>query len=801
MKLQQAHYTSCLHGITGTPGFQIQTCTPGLRDSAERIGAACSYAAPLSLLRVKDAAHVEFPVRLRYEVDGAGGWLLGRVVYRGLDATGQRLGNYFGHVLTADEPLRGRWAVDAAAWPGWTSRPAPGSELGAPPALAELAADALFPEDTAVPAWISAFAAAGEARPAVIAAIVDAIREYASSRRPALVRADSGDCVAWIAAATRVFPWHLAAQIGFCSYQARPRGMLQLNATTDDAGFEFTERDRRSLYAVIDARAVDPPPGGRRSRFAGWASAAIAREPARLTRFHAFAAGDVAGLAMDELDAAVAAFEMAEGTGVDPAALAWAVRRVADRRFIDLCRVSGSATARAAEPDDWAGVVGRLVRLAQGSAEIGELAAELLAAGIRPRDLVPTQLEALRASRTQLAAVAPEAARRFDMCVVAAVPAWAADGAPSAVIVQLLEVAAAVVDEERLAALLAEPAIDAAVFEGWWLRRMATCHPERASGAAAVIAWVARRVARAPDADVAERRLGAAVAEAYAAIDRATLRAEMAAHGLIEALAAEYATSLRRDGVSERVARELGSGTDELRLSVLELLDPPRAARLAEAWVTGADEERFDEALAERVLALANLRLAGRLGQPDAHGLATALARAAERRQVVLAPDRPALHARLGAVDRVPLPSLVSAADVLPAEERAGWAHACVHALGAATTVKQLERSALLAPLDGFAGAFAAEQALAGGAALALALDWWMDASDAAAARPVVAALVESSRAQPAAWRRGRIAALRANSDPERAARVRTLAPPASVTAKLSSLLRGLFVRRGGLDG
>jgi GTPase-associated protein 1, N-terminal domain type 2/GTPase-associated protein 1, middle domain len=357
--IRQIHYTSCLHGRDGIQGFQVAAATRDIPRRHENLALPLAlYRPPQSASPVPGPAEIAaLPVALGYR-DFGDVAVLFRSHYLGEDYTG-RQGNYFAHVLVADDGDL-RETPPAAVWESTTWTRGPSDDTGAAgtalPALASIAPGPLV-DGSAARAWI-------DRAPGPFARLLDAVRDAMAGRvKKVVIVADGPHADAEIATAvfavTAPLPDTLARRVSFTTFTASPaEADLLIVGTTADARLP----ERRDTIVV----ALDEPRDQPTSPFTELASHRLREGPAAVAALRALAAEAVPPPGPGDLDAFAAAAGLLDATpDADVlAGLEFVADRLPGRLGADLWTVVEAAvTAGRARPGDdiarWSAVLRR----------------------------------------------------------------------------------------------------------------------------------------------------------------------------------------------------------------------------------------------------------------------------------------------------------------------------------------------------------------------------------------------------------------------------------------------------------
>lgn len=214
MPLQQLYYTSCEHGVGGYSGFQFNAVSQGVGARVMReVEQLTVYELPSW-----DSSPADAPVNLCHVRDAArGAAIIANVVYAGTDFSG-RAGNYFAHVLVAEDPDRDLGGLlPAEMWesPVWSRKAANSTVLptiqGPPPRGS-------FDRPT-----VAAFLAAQDGASAVLARLLSAVdKGLDGGRSLILLSSTSADNAQWIAAVSYLLEDARAREMSFFTYTRRP---------------------------------------------------------------------------------------------------------------------------------------------------------------------------------------------------------------------------------------------------------------------------------------------------------------------------------------------------------------------------------------------------------------------------------------------------------------------------------------------------------------------------------------------------------------------------------------------------
>ncbi|WP_214404336.1 hypothetical protein [Pseudonocardia lacus] len=357
--IRQIYYTSCRHGRDGIQGFQVAAATPGVaRRHEDLVLPVAAYRPPRSASPIPDAEEVAaLPVALGYK-DFGDVVALFRSSYLGDDYTG-RQGNYFAHVLLAEDPAELPGQPPAAAWDAawwfrgpWDDRPG-ATDLPAPEPLAcgPLATGG------AVPEWLAR-------EPDAFARLLHLVREALAGRvAKVVVVADGPSPDARVASAilavTAPLPEALARRVSFTTFSAAPADPeLLVVGTTPDAPLPPARDTAVLVLGEGESREVSP--------FAALAAARLGAGPGGASGLRALAAEAVPAPGPDDLDALAAAARLldADPGGDVLVGLEFVADRLPGRVDANLwSTVDAALAAGATRPADdvarWSAVLGR----------------------------------------------------------------------------------------------------------------------------------------------------------------------------------------------------------------------------------------------------------------------------------------------------------------------------------------------------------------------------------------------------------------------------------------------------------
>ncbi|HEX4955372.1 MAG TPA: hypothetical protein VF017_18430 [Thermoanaerobaculia bacterium] len=334
MKALQLHYTSCRRGRSGGAGFQTRACSDGLSPEEQReIERRSAYRPPRDAEREPSPEQIalDFPRALRFHPLSSGRLALTLSSYCGRDYSG-RWGNFFAHTLVFEPGSLGDlWPVDLYEWTGWKSR-LEAAEDGeeAPPPLPVVELAGVTPAESFQLAELSAFVRGQEEGVAFLARVGRALLASRSDSRPVVVRDRPVEALFWIAAVLKLFPPRHARRLAVSTYQDDPRSCADLNATSGETDFVWSEAEARYRFYHFDRQSgLASEVAGDPSDYAATTARWLAEQPERLERFHAF----LTTFRHERLDAGLAAaldlFLLRE----DPAALPLGERLVRMVRF------------------------------------------------------------------------------------------------------------------------------------------------------------------------------------------------------------------------------------------------------------------------------------------------------------------------------------------------------------------------------------------------------------------------------------------------------------------------------------
>ena len=292
MKALQLHYTSCRRGRSGAAGFQTRTLTAGiLPDEQREIERKGGYRPPRDFDTEPSAQEIaqRFPRALRVYPLPSGRLAVTLASYTGRDYSG-RWGNFFSHTLVLEGAPPDLWPLDLFEWPGWCRGLLPEEDLDEtprdlPPASLQgiEAAESFRTEE------LAAFLREDPSRVDLLTRMARALVGSLGDSRPLVIRDTPTQGLYWLACLGRLFPPAMAWKLTWSTYQDDPRGCAQVNATTGDTDFSFTETEGRFRFYLFDLvcgleSEVPASPEDYPALAARW----LAERPRRLIEFFAF---------------------------------------------------------------------------------------------------------------------------------------------------------------------------------------------------------------------------------------------------------------------------------------------------------------------------------------------------------------------------------------------------------------------------------------------------------------------------------------------------------------------------------
>lgn len=218
MAFGQLYYTSCLVGLSGSPGFQFQAASRGVDPEVMReVEAVTAYQVPRSLTPNATTEQIQAaPISLCY-IPGSHA-ILAQVAFAGNDYS-HRFGNYFAHALVSRHPehdFAGRMPIELWQAPFWSTREAASQLLdelpaGPPPGPLNRATVAAFLRDHPGRRHL----------PALLTATQNAVTEQ--QRKLVIVEQGPEQVAYWIAALCYLLPPVTVASMSFTTYDRQPR--------------------------------------------------------------------------------------------------------------------------------------------------------------------------------------------------------------------------------------------------------------------------------------------------------------------------------------------------------------------------------------------------------------------------------------------------------------------------------------------------------------------------------------------------------------------------------------------------
>jgi hypothetical protein len=392
MRALQLHYTSCRHGQSGSPGFQVRALSPGIRPDEQReIERRGVYRPPRGAPVEPTPQQVarDFPTAFRSYPLESGRRALTLSCYTGRDYSG-RWGNFFAHtlVLEGENGDAGRWPIDYYEWEGWCHGLDPTEDDGdEPPVLAPVDLGEAPPAESFRLAELQQFLAEEPGRRELLARMGRAVLLGRESSRPLVIRADALDGPYWIACILKLFPPRHAWDLSCSTYQDEPRGAAVINATVHGTDFAFSEAERSyQFYMFEPADGVASEVPTHDADYPALAARWLAETPETLDAFFGFLQR-FRPFSFDagELLAAADLFRAARGeeTGFDGRRLAelldFADRRATAEGRVALLEELGEILLSSADPGELAGDGGVLRFLAQAADATGQPPHRLLA--------------------------------------------------------------------------------------------------------------------------------------------------------------------------------------------------------------------------------------------------------------------------------------------------------------------------------------------------------------------------------------------------------------------------------------
>jgi hypothetical protein len=262
-QLLQLIYTSCPRGLTGGPGLQTFSMSPGITDDERReIELVAQYVPPMDLAGEPDPQTIKrlFPVAFSFFRLQSGRYGVCRTCYTGRDYSG-RWGNYFSHVLIVAKGMFPVSPMRLHESPLFRSHLDPGekSKDGPPEPL-----PALHLKDEVIGAkiWreVVSFMKPSARRERLADLLSLVIRQKNIPR--VILRTDSAESPYWIGAVMEAFSVELAHLLTFTTYHVDPPATHFALAATSRSGSRFNETEAFmghgfSIFDPADKKRAD----------------------------------------------------------------------------------------------------------------------------------------------------------------------------------------------------------------------------------------------------------------------------------------------------------------------------------------------------------------------------------------------------------------------------------------------------------------------------------------------------------------------------------------------------------------
>ena len=261
MSVDQAYYTSCENGLSGTKGFQVNAVSVGLDPGTlALLQRNAVYIPPISSpTRPTDDELATFPIALAFRTLSDGSAVLSQSKYIGKDYSG-RYGNYFTHFIASKDtesfmeminPIQG-WKASF-----WRDRASPTTQI---PPLNSLQTDpqmspSVIRQRIKERYDLSRFEA-------FVASVQGALET-----KKRIIVADTDESVATLVAGVAlVLPSSLLGQLTFNTYSKTPGNEdVIICGTTTDSDFAFSPMEIEHQFYVFDfvehRFSNTPPPG------------------------------------------------------------------------------------------------------------------------------------------------------------------------------------------------------------------------------------------------------------------------------------------------------------------------------------------------------------------------------------------------------------------------------------------------------------------------------------------------------------------------------------------------------------
>ena len=250
----QLHYTSCRHGLLGSPGFQTRAMSNNISaQDKEDIQRLVMYKPPRDFPSQPTTEQIlnEFPVAMRHNYLESGKLVICRSCYVGLDYS-NRWGNFFSHAIVIDNLPPLVWPTDIYEWRHWTRGLTQEEDIEqdsyALPAVSVIPDQESFSLEV-----LKEFLDDDDSRSDRLANMINAVQLRCSDSRNIVIRNEyQAEALFWIACLQKSFPSTLQRDLSCSSYHFDPRSSLAVNAIYGETDFSVEEDTRNYQYYVFD---------------------------------------------------------------------------------------------------------------------------------------------------------------------------------------------------------------------------------------------------------------------------------------------------------------------------------------------------------------------------------------------------------------------------------------------------------------------------------------------------------------------------------------------------------------------
>lgn len=292
MRALQLYYTSCKKGLSGSAGFQVRTCTPGIQPDEQReIVSQSGYHPPKNAnpTPTREEIQRDFPRAFRFYVLKSNRWAITMSSYMTRDYSGRR-GNLFAHTLMSEEEQPPMWPIDYYEWEGWNTFLPPEEDTDEmPPPLESVDVSKIPPAESFSFQELKDFLLEAPDRKPLLATMIRAIFLSPKDSRSIVIRDSHLNGLFWIACLQKAFPLACVTSLPFSAYQYGSRNCALINATTKGTDFLFNETEKKFQFYMFDlTTGLHSEVPEKKEDYAENIAEWMATVPQRLSTFHEF---------------------------------------------------------------------------------------------------------------------------------------------------------------------------------------------------------------------------------------------------------------------------------------------------------------------------------------------------------------------------------------------------------------------------------------------------------------------------------------------------------------------------------